>query len=316
MFSGDYMVYIIKSDSYRLLDKKIKELINGIDKENITYFDLSIDSLKDILSECNYVSLFDDKKAVIVNNVNIFNSKFEYKEEMDLLEQYLNNQNNNTILIFITNNISKTKRCVKIIKDNGGLIELNNLKQDELISCIKDYLKENGYKIENSALNSLIINLNENYDYCLNELDKVMIVKKDYLINNDDIEKYTIKIKEDNIFDFVDLIIKKDTKKVYKKLDEFIKKREEPAILISNIANQYRLILSVKNLLKEGYSEKDIADNLGIHPYRVKLAHDKSFDYTDDELVQKLLKIGELDEKIKQGLVDKYVALKLLIVDL
>lgn len=310
------MEYIIKSESYRLLDKKLKELTSGIEKENITYYDLTIDSLKDILSECNYVSLFNDKKAIIVNNVNIFGTKYEYKEDMDILEQYLNNPNRNTILIFIVDSISKTKKCVKIIKDNDGLIESNKPKGDELKEGVKTYLKSLGYKIENNALNNLIINLNENYDYCLNELDKVIVMKKDYLINNDDIEKYTIKIKEDNIFDFVDLVIKKDTKKAFKKLEEFINKREEPAILISNIASQYRLILSVKNLLREGYSEKEIADNLGIHPYRVKIAHDKSYDYTNDELVNKLLSIGELDEKIKQGLVDKYVALKLLIVDL
>lgn len=310
------MEYIIKSESYRLLDKKIKELTSGIQKENITYYDLTTDGLKDILNECNYVSLFNDKKAIIVNNVNIFGTKYEYKEDMDILEHYLNNPNRNTILIFIVDSISKTKKCVKIIKDNEGLIELNKLSGDELKESVKTYLKSLGYKIENNALNNLILNLNENYDYCLNELDKVTVMKKDYLINNDDIEKYTIKIKEDGIFDFVDLVIKKDTKKVFKKLEEFINKREEPAILISNIASQYRLILSVKNLLKEGYSEKEIADNLGIHPYRVKLAHDKSYDYTNDELVSKLLSIGELDEKIKQGLVDKYVALKLLLVNL
>ena len=60
------MVYIIKSESYRLLDNKIKELTDGIDKENITHFDLTIDTLKDIIEECNYTSLFNDKKAISV----------------------------------------------------------------------------------------------------------------------------------------------------------------------------------------------------------------------------------------------------------
>lgn len=310
------MEYIIKSDSRRLLDLKIQELLNGIDKENITYFDLSIDNLSDILSDCSYSSLFDDKKAVIVNNVNIFNSKFEYKEEMELLERYLNNSNSNTILIFIASSISKVKKCVKIISSNKGLIELNKPTGDKLKDAIKDYLKQNGYKIENKALNDLISNNNENYDFCLNELDKVIVIKKDYLINQEDIDKYTTKLKEENIFDFVDLIIKKDIKKVYEKLEDFINKREEVAILMSNIASQYRLIYGVKNLIKDGYSEKEIAESLDIHPYRVKLANEKSYAYTNEELVSKLLRIGELDEKIKQGLIDKYVALKLLLVDL
>ena len=310
------MEYIIKSNSYRLLDKKINELTTNIDKENIIYFDLTIDDIKTILEECNYISLFNDKKAIIVNNVNIFGTKFEYKEENNLLENYLKNSNPNTILIFIVDSLSLKKKCVKTIKDSGGLIELNKPKDEELKRSIKDYLKENNYKIENNALNSLISNLNDNYDYILNELDKVLVIKKDYLITLEDIEKYTIKIASDNIFDFVDQVIKKDTKKVYEFLNKYISDKNEPAILISNIASQYRLMLCVKNLIKEGFSEKIIADEFGIHPYRVKLAREKAYNYTDDELVSKLLKIGELDEKVKLGLIDKYVALKLLLVDL
>ena len=309
-------VYIIKSESYRLLDSKIKELTDGIDKENITHFDLTIDSFKDIIEECNYTSLFNDKKAVIVNNTNIFGTKYEYKEDMELLEKYLNNYNKDTELIFITDSVSLKKKCVKIIKDNGNLFELKKPVGDDLRKMVIDYLKQDNFKIENSALTKLITNLNENYDFILNELDKVIVVKKDYLITNEDIDKYTIKIVEENIFDFVDLVIKKDTKNIFIKLEKYIQEKQEPAILLSNIASQYRLIYSVKNLTRKGYSEKEIADELGIHPYRVKLAREKSYNYTNDELKEKLLSIGSLDEKVKLGIIDKYVALKLFLVNL
>ena len=310
------MVYIIKSESYRLLDSKIKELTDGIDKENITHFDLTIDTLKDIIEECNYTSLFNDKKAVIVNNTNIFGTKYEYKEDMELLEKYLNNYNKDTELIFITDSVSLKKKCVKIIKDNGNLFELKKPVGDDLRKMVIDYLKQDNFKIENSALTKLITNTLENYDFILNEIDKVIVVKKDYLITNEDIDKYTIKIVEENIFDFVDLVIKKDTKNIFIKLEKYIQEKQEPAILLSNIASQYRLIYSVKNLTRKGFSEKEIADELGIHPYRVKLAREKSYNYTNDELKDKLLSIGSLDEKVKLGIIDKYVALKLFLVNL
>lgn len=310
------MVYIIKSESYRLLKQKINELTQNIDKENITYFDLTIDSLKTIIEECNYTSLFNDKKAIIVNNTNIFGTKYEYKDEMELLEKYLDNPNKDTILIFVVDNISLKKKNVKRIKEAGCLIDISKPNNEDLKLLIIDYLKKDGYKIENIALTNLINNLNENYDYILNELDKVIVIKKNYLITLDDIEKYTIKIIEDNIFDFVDLIIKKDTKKIFIKLEKYIQEKQEPAILFSNIASQYRLIYSVKNLIKNGYSEKEIADELKIHPYRIKLAHEKSFNYTNEELKEKLLSIGSLDEKIKLGTIDKYVALKMFLVNL
>ncbi len=310
------MVYIIKSESYRLLDNKIKELTDGIDKENITHFDLTIDTLKDIIEECNYTSLFNDKKAVIVNNTNIFGTKYEYKEDMELLEKYLNNSNKDTELIFIADSVSLKRKCVKIIKDNGNLFELKKPVGDDLRKMVIDYLKQDNFKIENSALTKLITNTLENYDFILNEIDKVIVVKKDYLITNEDIDKYTIKIVEENIFDFVDLVIKKDTKNIFIKLEKYIQEKQEPAILLSNIASQYRLIYSVKNLTRKGFSEKEIADELGIHPYRVKLAREKSYNYTNDELKEKLLNIGSLDEKVKLGIIDKYVALKLFLVNL
>lgn len=310
------MEYIIKTNSYRLLKEKLNELTKDIDKDNITYFDLSENSIKEIIEECNYNSLFNDKKAIIVNNTNIFNTKYEYKDELEILESYLNNPNINTTLIFLADSVSKKKKCVKIINDKDNYFELNSPLDDELKACIKDYLKKNNYKIETPALNLLLDNLENNYDYILNELDKVIIVKKDYVINKEDIEKYTIKTKTDNIFDFVEYIIKKNDVKMYEYLERFIYEKNEPAILLSNVATQYRLIYSTKNLSKEGYSEKEIADMLDVHPYRVKLAKSNSYNYTNSELKEKLLYIGELDEQIKSGLLDKYIALKMFIISI
>jgi len=303
------MEYIIKSSSYRLLRNKINEITKDIDKDNITYYDLTIDPIKDILEECNYSSLFCDKKAIIVYNTNLFNTKYEYKEDLELLENYLNNPNKNTELIFIADSINLKKKCVKLIKDNNNLFELF-IEEKELSNIVKEYINNLGYKIENKALNNLINNLNKNYDYILNEIDKLIIVKKDKIINDNDIKEYTIKIEEDTLFDFVDVVIKKDEVKTYKYLMEYIKENKEPAILFSSIASQYRLIYSVKNLIKEGYKESEIAKLFNIHEYRVKLAHDKSYNYTNKELSDKLLLIGKLDEKIKLGIIDKYSALK------
>jgi len=303
------MEYIIKSSSYRLLKNKINEITKDIDKDNIAYYDLTIDSLSVILEECNYTSLFDDKKATIVYNTNLFNTKYEYKEDLELLENYLKNPNPNTELIFIVDSVNLKKKCAKIIKDNNNLFELE-INEKELSDKVKEYVKSLGFKIDNDALNTLINNLNKNYDYILNEIDKVIIIKNDKLIILNDIDEYTIKLEDDTLFDFVDVIIKKDEIKVYKYLMEYIKDNKEPAILFASIASQYRLIYSVKNLIKEGYKESEIAKFFNIHEYRVKLAHNNSYNYSNEELKDKLLLIGKLDEKIKLGRIDKYSALK------
>ncbi len=310
------MEYIIKCESYRLLKDKINELTKDIDKENITYFDMTIDSIENILEECNYNSLFNIKKAIIVYNTTIFNTKYEYKDILEKVEKYLNNPNINTILIFVADSISLRKKCVKIIKEKNNLFEIETPVDKELENYIRKYLENNNFKIENNALKKIINNLNNNYDFILNELDKIMIVKTDNLINVNDIDCYTTKLEENNIFDFVDSVIKKDNKKMFDYLKTYVKNKEEPSILFASIASQYRLIYCVKNLHKNGQSEKEIADNLKIHPYRVKLALENSYNYTNQELEEKLLYIGKLDEKIKLGIIENYKALKLFLISI
>lgn len=308
------MIYIIKSESYRLLKSTISSIIKDIDEENIFYYDLTIDSLKDILEESNYNSLFSLKKASIVYNTNIFNTKYEYKEDLELLNKYYEHNSDN-IVIFLVDSISLKKTIVKKIKEDGNLYELNMPIKEELNKKVKEYLKEQNFKIDNNALISIINRCNNNYDYILNELDKVILVKKDYLITKQDIEKYTINTNNIDIFEFIDKVIKKNIKDSLKELNNVLE-NTEPAIIFSNLANQYRLILSTKNLINDGYSEKDIANKLNIHPYRIKLAHENSYNYTNLELREKLLFIGELDYKIKKGEIDKNNALKLFLINI
>lgn len=307
------MEYIIKSNSYRLLKEYINNLTKDIDSENINYFDLSIDDINTIINEANYTSLFNDKKAIIVYNSNIFGTKYEYKEDLEILEKYLNNPNKNSLIIFITDSINLKKKCVKIVKNNNNLIELNMPKDEELRKKVKEYLSVSNFKIENKALELLINNNLNNYDYILNELDKVLVIKKDYLINVDDINKYTTKNDNFDLFKYVDLIVTKNITKSLKELENALKS-VEPAVIFSTLATQYRLIYCVKNL--NNYSESDIAKLLNIHPYRVKLAKEKSYNYETKELEHLLLSIGEYDLKIKKGLLDKNNALKTFILNI
>ena len=305
------MIYIIKSDSYRLLKEKLDCLTKDIDKDSIVKYDLTIDNLNDILDNTNNSSLFDTKKASIIYNTNLFGVKYDYKDELEKLNNYIDDDN---LFIFIVDSISNKKSIVKKIKEKGNIYELNAPIKDELNNKIKDYLNSNNFRIENNALFNLINRCNNNYDFILNELDKVMIVKKDNLINNNDILEYTTKVNNVDLFDIVDKIIKKKIDLVLKDID-LIKDSIEPAIIFSAIANQYRLIYSTKNLIKEGLSEKDISDKLNIHPYRIKLAHENAYNYSDLELEEKILLIGDIDKKIKLGEIDKNNALKLFIIN-
>ena len=92
------MVYVIYGTNEYLIEQKIKELTNG----NIINYDLEFDSLKDILFDASMISLLDEKKYIVVNNPYFLTMAKEGEPVIDttILEDYLNNINPSTILIF------------------------------------------------------------------------------------------------------------------------------------------------------------------------------------------------------------------------
>ena len=117
------MVYVL----YGTIDYLIKKQVDAIIKENhieqvsISKYNLTNDLLKDIINDSKSISLFDEKKAIIVENAYIFtgsNNKKNPEQDTTLLEKYLENSNPNTILIFIVNNekLDERKKITKLSK--------------------------------------------------------------------------------------------------------------------------------------------------------------------------------------------------------
>lgn len=92
-----------------------------------------------------------------------------------------------------------------------------------------------------------------------------------------------------------------------------LKINEEPLKIIIILANQFRIMYQSKELLKKGYTEKDIASILKIHPYRVKLAIQNGRSYSSKTLLKYLNDLADIDIGIKTGKLNKDLALELFI---
>ena len=165
---------------------------------------------------------------------------------------------------------------------------------------------DNGYEINNDALNKFVLLLNDNLYVINSELDKLFIYKEDdKVISISDIDICTSRMLNDNIFDLVDAIVKKDINRSLALYDDLIILNEEEIKLIVILANQFRLIFQVKEMFKTGYNEFDIAKKLDIHPHRVKLANNVGIDGM--QALKYLKELSKLDADIKTGVLDKRV---------
>ena len=68
-----------------------------------------------------------------------------------------------------------------------------------------------------------------------------------------------------------------------------------------------------KDALKNGYSERDIASQLAVHPYVIKLALEQGRHFSEEQLQKIMIKLADLDYEIKSGRIDKKLAIEMFI---
>ena len=312
------MVYLLYGTVDYLINKTIDKIINDnkIDEFNVNKYDLTNSLLTDIINDASSMSLFSDKKIIIVNNAYIFtgtNKKYT-EQNTEELENYLNNINDNTILIFTTNNekLDERKKITKLVKKNGIVKDFNSIDN---ISLVKNLFED--YSISNDNVKYLISRVGEDSSLLASEIEKIKIYKNDdKTITHDDITNLTTKSLEVNNFKLIDAIINKNKAEAFNLYQDRIKLNEEPIAIIISLANQIRIMYQVKQLYLDGYTENNIANILKIHPYRVKLASQNAKKYDSDILLNYLKQLADLDINIKTGKVDKTLGLELFIIAL
>lgn len=312
------MVFILYGTVDYLINKTIDKIVNDnkIDEFNINKYDLTNNLLTEIINDASSMSLFGDKKIIIVNNAYIFTSSTKKYIEQDLnaLENYLNNINTNTFLIFVVNEekLDERKKITKLVDKIGKIIECNNVDN---ITMIKELL--NDYQMSDQNVKYLLERVGNNSTLLNTEIEKIKIYKDtDKNITKEDIDLLISKSLEVNNFKLINAIINGDKLNALNLYHERIKLNEEPIAIIVTLANQIRIMYQVKQLYLDGHTENSIASILKIHPYRVKLANQNSKKYDADKLLTYLKKLADLDINIKTGRIDKTLGLELLIISL
>jgi DNA polymerase-3 subunit delta len=116
-------------------------------------------------------------------------------------------------------------------------------------------------------------------------------------------------------FALVNALRVKDLKKALSFLHHELE--EEDAIpIFQGIVYQFRLLLLAREVLDEGSSEDEIVNQLGVHPYAVRLAMEHARSFTLPELEKIYRRLLEIDEAMKTSGMEGELALDVLVTEL
>jgi DNA polymerase III subunit delta len=303
--------YLLVYDNYYLFQEKLKDIISSTKFENasITNYDLEEEDLYNALLDLDTYSFLTEQKVIIIKNINLLEDNQDTKH----LLKYLDNPNNDNLLILTTTKFNATKKINKELKKKTNYIKL----ETDLNKEIKNILQ--GYEVEAGVITKLIEYSNNNIDIIKSECDKLKQYKFDTKkITKEDVETIAIKhIGESTqiVFDLIKDIAIKDKKRAIIKYEKLKKYNVDDIALIGLLESQLRLMIQIIMFSKKNYSNKDIAATLNIHPYRIEKTKEL-LRYSNKKDVCNMIKnLSNIDYKIKSGQIDNKDAIFMYIIN-
>lgn len=308
--------YLLYSGDGAILNKEINDLEKKLDISDNDIIYYNIDDIDGIINEASTIGMFSLNKFIIINMDSYFKDKKDIPN-INLLENYFDSYNSNSYLVFVCNSdsIDSRKKIVNLIK-KYGIVKKLEVNDNYLNDYVNNYLKDNGYKINNGDVVYFINRVGNNINNVTNELDKLMLYKiNDKIINRNDIDLLMVENIDDSIYDLVNCILKNDNEKAIKLYNNFIDNGMDVNQIVAIIAAQIRLLYQVKRLYNSGKSNDEIAKILEFKSvYRVKYLLSDSYYYSESDLVKYLSKLADIDNAIKTSNGDGNMLMQLFIV--
>ena len=256
------MIYLLYGEEEFLIKKELDKIKKDFNINDISTYDIDDINIKNIVDDASSMSLFSNKRLIIVNNAYIFTGSSKKRDDIKYLEEYINNPNNSTTIVFIVNNdtLDNRKKIVTLIKEKGKVLEFNN--NYNITNIIKEMFEN--YNINQDNINLLINRVGTNLYQINQEINKIKTYKgNDLNITSEDILNLTVKTVDIDIFHLIENIILNKKKEALESYYEMIKLGEEPIKIIVMISNQFRLMYQVKKLSQSRNSVIDMMKILG-----------------------------------------------------
>ena len=299
------------------------QLLTKEDKDfALIHMDLGETPIQAVVEEAETVPFMVPRKLIFVRDASLFtagkdNSKIEHKVES--LLDYIENPADYSVIVFMVpqEKLDERKKVVKAVKKAGTALAFMPLGGDELLKWVEKQASKQNCIFGPAAAEALVRNAGTGLQNLSGEIDKLCLYAgAGGTVDEDTVNHMVARSTEQNVFALVEDIANLRIDKALGIFYELLKQREEPIKISALITRQFRIILQVKTLSKQSYTQQQIASQLGLHPYAVKIAGEQARKFEASRLESILNHLGDLDYKMKTGGVDKVLGLELFLLRL
>lgn len=310
----------------------IEELLHMLIENTLTVdeydFHLSTYDMKETavdiaVEDAQTLPFLGGRRVVILKDAYFLTAqKDEWKVEhsLSLLERYIEDPIQETAFVIICpyEKLDERKKLTKLLKKEAVVVEAKTFNDELMKQWLEERANEHEVSFTNEAVERLLERVGKNLLLLASEVEKLtLFVGKHQTITEDVVEQLVAKTIEQDIYMLINAIVARRMDEALQLFFELVKyKNEEPIAVVALLARQIRIQYQVKELMQQGYSQKQIASQLKLHPYVVKLAATYAKQASSEQLHQLLSRLADLDFNMKTGRTDKQLAVELFLLSL
>ena len=315
--------YIYGNEDYFLTSVK-KSLLKGFKddtKLNTKIYNKENFVLNDVIKYIGNLPFMSDKKLIIFDNIDYFVKSKDEKETKDIVEAFNNSKDINIVLFLkfesedrYTKSYDKNNVFLKYFSDNGIAINAQKLDDEGLNKYVQNHFKKAGVEIDKLNIAYFIRTCGNNLNNLFNEADKLMAyigdkgkVEKNYI---DEIVTRNI---DDKIYNLIDLYNSNKKEEALKFYGDLLSEGEKVGGIFATFSYNYSNLIVCKDLMQRGKGQREIADTMGMEPWRVLKLMNANKYVNIDTLKDKMKKITDIAlARVKGNLDEDYMVLLLM----
>lgn len=289
-------------ETIRRIEKKMKQ--QG-ELEKFTY-DLEQVPVEAVVEEADTVPFFSDYKLIVAKNASFLKAEQKSREKIDHrlgdLEKWLANPSPTAITIFTApyEKVDNRKKITKLMKEKATLVEAERLSAQDLVATLLSYASKEKVGLQKEVAEFFVARVGENLTLLHQELMKLATtVGEGGEITEELIRQFVTRTPEMDVFTLTNAFVQRNVSEAIRIYRDLLANGEEPIMLTALIAGQIRLMLNVATLQRKGLEQQSIAQQLKVHPFRVKLVMQNRQKPTEEQLFQALDAIATVDYQLK-----------------
>ena len=309
-FNKVYLLY--GEEAY--LKKQYKEklrcaMLAPDDTMNYAYFEGRGINVNEVIDLAETLPFFAERRLIILEDTGLF------KTSSQELADYIKEMPDTTAMLFVESEVDKRGKLYKAVQSKGRVIEMGRQDEATLIKWVFGCMKRENKNVTENTIRYFLAKVGTDMENIQGELEKLFCYTMGRnVISVEDVDEICTTQITNQIFDMVNAVADKKQKQALQYYYDLLALKEPAMRILFLLARQFKLLLEVKVMDRNGYAQRDIAEKAGINPFVVKKYQAQAKAFSESELRSIIEDSVETEENVKTGKLTDTLGVELFIV--